>query len=167
MNMLEHGQMVHAHYKVLIEQLEAGNHECAELQKLWVKLKRAIPPAKVLERYHVYHDCGKHICCETDCNGRRHFPNHAEWSAKQYSHLFPEDGFMTALIRHDMDFHMLRGDDLLRMWRSPLAPILYFTAWAEINANAEMFGGRDSESYKIKRKRLIQAGKKYPNLNKE
>jgi hypothetical protein len=59
-----------------------------------------------------------------------------------------------------MDFHLLKGDDLIKLCESPFAPILYFTAWAEINSNATMFGGYESESYKIKRSRLIQAGKK-------
>jgi hypothetical protein len=161
LNMVQHGQSVHAHYKQLIESLADGG-ECKELRQLYAKFGKSLPPPSVLERYHVYHDCGKHLCLTIDC-GKKHFPNHAEWSARQYSHLFPEDGFTTALIRHDMDFHILRGDDIKALWKSPFAPILYFTAWAEINANAEMFGGRDSESYKIKRSRLIQAGKKFLN----
>ncbi len=168
MDMLQHGRLVHEHYLDLISQLESGAHECPELNKLWSHLKHAIPPADILKRYHVYHDCGKHLCLEIGEDGKRRFPNHAEHSAKQYSHIFPEDGLITALIRHDLDFHILRGDDLLRLWKSPFAPALYFTAWAEISANAEMFGGKQSESYKIKRSRLIQAGKKYlNNLNKE
>lgn len=158
LNMLQHGRLVHEHYKQLLSELESGTHECS---KLYQKLKHNLPPPSVLERYHVYHDCSKHLCLAIDENGKRHFPNHAEVSAQQYSHLFPEDGLIIGLIRRDMDFHTLRGDDLLRLWKSPFAPILYFTAWAEINANAEIFGGRESQSYKIKKSRLIQAGKKY------
>lgn len=167
MNMLQHGQMVHKHYLDLISQLEAGKHECAELGILWSHLKSAIPPTDILKRYHVYHDCFKHGVLEIGEDGKRRFPNHAEWSAKQYSHIFPEDGLITALIRRDMDFHILRGDDLLRLWKSPFAPALYFTAWAELEANSTLFGGHSSDSYKIKRKRLIQAAKKYLNLIKE
>ena len=37
---------------------------------------------------------------------------------------------------------------------------LYLTAWSEILANSTMFGGKESDSFKIKRKKLIQAGKK-------
>lgn len=163
MNMIQHGQMVHAHYQLLVQQLQSGLHDCKELQALWTKFGRTLPHPSILERYHVYHDCGKHLCLTIDEQGRRHFPNHAECSAQQYAHIFPEDGFTAALIRHDMDFHLMRGDDLKQLWKSPFAPILYFTAWAEINANAEMFGGRESESYKIKRSRLIQAAKKFIN----
>ena len=163
--MLEHGQMVHAHYKILISQLSAGEYECKELQDLWDAVGSTCPTPEVLERYHVYHDCGKHLCLTIDEEGRRHFPDHATWSAKQYSHIFPEDGFTATLIRRDMEFHTLRGDDLLCLCESPFALILYFTAWAEINANAEMFGGRESDSYKIKRKRLLKAAKKLLNIH--
>lgn len=167
-NLLQHGEMVHSHYVELISQLDAGYHECPELNKLWSLLKHSIPPLDIIKRYHVYHDCGKHLCLEIGEDGKRHFPNHAEYSAAQYAHIFPEDGFITTLIRRDLDFHTLKGDDILQLWKSPFAPALYFTAWAEISANAEMFGGKQSDSYKIKRSRLIQAGKKYlNNLNKE
>ena len=61
---------------------------------------------------------------------------------------------------HDMDFHIKRGDDLVDTWELDIAISLYLAAWAEIYANSQMFGGINSESFKIKRKRLIQAGKK-------
>lgn len=161
--MLQHGQLVHEEYKKLISALNANDIEYAELAQLYARIASKLPPAEVLERYHVYHDCGKHIALTIGEDGKRRYPNHAEISAQQFSILFPEDGFTTQLIRMDMDFHTLRGDDLIKLCRSPFAPILYFTAWAEINANAEMFGGKQSESYKIKRSRLIQAGKKFLN----
>lgn len=163
LNMLQHGELVHSEYIKLIEQLEANSNEYAELHALYAKLTNKLPPPDVLRKYHVYHDCGKHLCLEIGEDGKRRYPNHAECSAQQYSKLFSEDGFTTQLIRMDMDFHILRGEDLLKLCRSPFAPILYFTAWAEVNANASMFGGKDSESYKIKRSRLIQAGKKLLN----
>lgn len=168
MNMLQHGQMVHAHYLDLISQLENGTHECTELKLIWEHIKHSLPSTDILKRYQTYHDCAKPLCLEIGDDGKRRFPNHAELSAKQYHRIFPEDELISDLIRHDMDFHIMRGDDLLRLWKSPLAPALYLTAWAEISANAEMFGGKQSESYKIKRSRLIQAGKKYlSNLKKE
>lgn len=166
LNMLQHGQAVHAQYILLISQLKEASHPCKELQDIWDAEGESIPSPELLQRYHVYHDCGKHLCLTIDDSGRRHFPDHAEWSAKQYHRIFPEDGFTTALIRRDMDFHTARGEEICSLWKSPFAPILYFTAWAEINANAEMFGGQESESYKIKKSRLIQAGKKFLNTMK-
>jgi hypothetical protein len=160
MNMLEHGISVHESYKELIKALGENSIKCEELRALWSNFKDTLPPPDVLKQYHVFHDCGKHLCLTIDEEGKRRFPNHAAESTKQYSIVFPEDGFTAKLISKDMDFHMLKGDDLLKLCESPFAPILYFTAWAEINSNAAMFGGYESESYKIKRSRLIQAGKK-------
>lgn len=165
--MLQHGELVHQHYIDLTSMLENGSHECGVLVNLWVNLKNRLPQPDQLKPYHVYHDCGKSLCLEIGEDGKRRFPNHAYVSYQQFKHLFPEDDFTAQLILHDMDFHIVRGEDAVNLWKNPLAPILYFTAWAEINANASMFGGVDSESYKIKRNRLIQAGKKYDKSIKE
>jgi hypothetical protein len=168
LNMHQHGESVHHQYKELLLALGNDAVEYKELRDVYAKYAGKLPSPEILERYHIYHDCGKHLCLTIDeATGKRQFPNHAEISSKQYATIFPEDGFTKQLIAMDMDFHILRGDDLLKTCRSPFAPILYFTAWAEVNANAEMFGGRQSESYKIKRSRLIQAGKKLLNHNKE
>lgn len=59
-----------------------------------------------------------------------------------------------------MEFHTVKGDDIIRLWEHPLSSTLYITAWAEILANCKMFGGVDSTSFKIKKKKLIQCGKK-------
>lgn len=160
LNMLQHGQTVHEKYNELITSLKDGTTKYAQLLPLFAKCK--LPPPSVLKNYHVYHDCGKHLVFELK-DGKKHFPNHAEASYQQYLHIFPEDQFTANLIRKDMDFHILRGEELDELIKHPLAAILYFTAWAEIMANAEMFGGEDSDSFKIKRKRLIQAGKKLLN----
>jgi hypothetical protein len=160
LNLLQHGQSVHAQYRQIQRDFEQGQLDCKELQTLYARFERELPDTESLERYHIYHDCGKHLCATQTAEGKRQFPNHAEVSAHQYGILFPEDVRTKQLISLDMAFHTLRGEELLRLCADPLAPILYFTAWAEVNANAVMFGGRSSESYKIKRSRLIQAGKK-------
>lgn len=161
LDMLQHGQAVHDHYQRLTRQLEAGDIPWPVLACVYAR--QAWPAANRLERYHLYHDCGKHLVAEVGEDGKRRFPGHAEASARQYAVLFPEDAWTRHLIRHDMDFHVLRGEDLESLCRDPAAPALYLTAWAEVCANAEMFGGRQSDSFKIKAKRLIQAGKKLLN----
>jgi hypothetical protein len=158
LNMLGHGQSVHAKYGQLMAQLEAGHPPCPLLGEIHAAF--IWPATATLERYHVYHDCGKHLVATVNAEGKRQFPGHAQASAKQYARLFPEDLTTAHLIAHDMDFHTLRGDDLVALCADPLAPVLYLTAWAEVYANAEMFGGLTSDSFKIKSKRLIQAGKK-------
>ncbi len=115
--------------------------------------------------YHVFHDCGKHISQTTDEEGRKRFPDHVKWSKLQYIKVFGENGTVPELIGSDMDFHTKPMEEIADLWKSPLAPTLYFTAWAEVIANSVMFGGFDSTSFKIKKKRLIQAGKKYDSRN--
>ncbi len=164
-SMLDHGQMVHKAYNQLIAQLDGGE-VVVELppliQEIYDKTKHLLISNECgdLIMYHEFHDCGKPACLEIDAEGKRHYPNHAEWSRLQYVTVFAEKGTVPELIGMDMDFHTKSGQDLINLWKSPLAPTLYFTAWAEIIANATMFGGQDSTSFKIKKKRLIQAGKK-------
>lgn len=162
LNMLQHGQAVHAHYRGLLDQ--AAQHPEAHPILAQVLARFSLPAPEALERYHVYHDCGKHLVQTVNTEGKRQFPGHAQASAQQFALLFPEDTMTRRLIERDMDFHALRGDDLLALCQDPLAPILYVTAWAEVYANAAMFGGLQSDSFKIKAKRLIQAGKKLLTL---
>lgn len=63
-------------------------------------------------------------------------------------------------MKHDMDFHIFKGGDFEKVWENPFASTLYVTSWAEIIANSHMFGGFDNISFKIKKKKLIKAGKK-------
>lgn len=92
-----------------------------------------------------------------------HFPEHATISANVWDRLYPDEKIIQELIRKDMTFHLAKADEFDIIWNDPLAPTLYVTAWAEILANCTMFGGQDSTSFKIKKKKLIQAGKKFLN----
>ena len=166
LNMLQHGKSVYKEYCKLICQLSNGVGD-ATLLAVYSRIKDSLPPPSVLKRYMVLHDCGKHLCLSIDESGKRHFPDHAQISAEQFLMIYPQDKFSSILISKDMDFHLARGEQLESIWKDPFAPILYLSAWASINANAEMFGGKQSDSYKIKRSRLIQAGKKYLNSIKE
>ena len=153
LSVLAHGEMVHSHYQKLLETI--GEDEF--LNAIYQVSKNSIADLTTMRRYHVYHDCGKPLV--KDAEGR--FPEHEKASAAQWSFLYPEDSVVIDLMSKDMLFHTLRGEEVVALWSDPLAPSLYFTAWAELYANAEMFGGRDSDSFKIKRKRLMQAGKKF------
>jgi hypothetical protein len=133
------------------------------MYELFTKLRSSLLPEKIIDTYQIYHDCGKPFCLEIDENGKRHYPDHANISANIWLSLEEKskhDDIIADLMRHDMDFHTLRGDELTELWKNYLAPTLYFTAWAELFANSKMFGGTESDSFKIKKKRLIQAGKK-------
>lgn len=119
---------------------------------------RSYQPAD-LKQYHFFHDCGKPFCRIVDESGKEHYPNHSQESARKFVEMFGHSQ-NADMILHDMDFHTKRGDDLTTVWKLSFADHLYATAWAEVFANAESFGGRESDSFKIKRKRLIQALKK-------
>lgn len=143
LNMLDHGLMVADEYDRLV-----GSEEFTNLTHLLLD-------KTTMRRYHVYHDCGKGLVA---VDGR--FPDHANASASQWKYLFPEDVDVIELMKLDMEFHTRKGSAVVELWQHRLAPSLYVTAWAELYANASMFGGTDTDSFKIKRKRLIQAGKK-------
>lgn len=162
-----HGVAVNQSFRGLVQYLETGDatelpaevladmQNNAVLPALHAKLKHTLLPASITDVYQVWHDCGKPLCAQ---NG--HFPNHAQLSAKQWLHLFPEDTLVAELMANDMLFHLAKSDTANQAWQHPYAYTLYLTAWAEVYANASMFGGMDSDSFKIKRKRLIQTGKK-------
>ena len=155
MNILDHGITVHEEYLKLMEERDLPDH----LLGLWDHL-HLMPNYETMRLYHWYHDCGKPLCLTIDENGKRHFPNHAETSYRLFLKHCRHCYKAAELIRLDMGFHTLRGEELDKLIEHPLALPLYFTAWAEIRANAQLFGGLESESYKIKAKRLLKAGKK-------
>ena len=58
-----------------------------------------------------------------------------------------------------MDLHLLKACDMEEFASRPEAVSLLIVALAEVHSNAEMFGGMDSTSFKIKWKHLNQRGK--------
>lgn len=113
-------------------------------------------PIEGIENYHYHHDIGKPYCIVYDESGKPHYPNHSQVSYNKYIEKFGDDGFAD-MILHDMDFHLAKGDEIKSVWKLPYSDHLYATAWAELYSNAEIFGGLESDSFKIKRKRLIKA----------
>lgn len=116
-----------------------------------------------MKHYQIYHDCGKPYCRTIDEDGKQHFPNHAQISSDIYAKYF-DNSLVKQLILDDMNFHILKSAEIQKWFESVKDPYylcsLYMTAWAEVISNSVMFGGKDSISYKIKRKGLISAGKK-------
>jgi hypothetical protein len=150
--MLQHGQMVHEWYKdlVLYRKLTWDFGKVSNLMDQLIS--RASKPS-LMEDYHTYHDIGKPQCRVVDEQGRHHFPDHAQVSYNAWIQAGKDEN-TGWFILHDMDFHSLKGDDLNELVSDPRAIDLLLTAWSEIHANAQMFGGIDSTSFKIKRKQL-------------
>lgn len=114
----------------------------------------------IMVTYLQFHDCGKPFCITFDEEGRRHFPNHAEVSYdiwKTFTKPTYENELIGELIRNDMFFHITKPSDeqaIKEMAKRRIAIPLLLAAFCEIHANAEMFGGYQSTSFKIKQKRL-------------
>lgn len=152
-DMLQHGKMVHREYRKLIDRLNS-EEEDVFLCEMYKILKPLLLDEKTIRRYQIFHDCGKPFSNQE--NGKK-FADHAKHSANQWRELFPSDVVIFDLMLYDMAFHEGASDEIYRM---QIAPTLYLTAWAELYANCRMFGGEESTSFKIKKKKLTQQGKK-------
>lgn len=161
-SVLEHGQAVHQCLQVLLRGLRSDSPgESLRDFRLPRGLydKRGLLLERVfddytLEKYTIFHDCGKPYCLRTDEEGKRHFLNHAEVSYKTWMRKCGGDEQVGRLIRMDMDIHCLKAKDVPEFAARPEAATLLLTGIAEIHANAKMFGGMDSDSFKMKFKQL-------------
>lgn len=119
-----------------------------------------VPPG-IVRQYLEWHDCGKPACA-TLINGRQSFPNHAEVSQRVFREAGGDDA-AARLIGLDMVFHITKPAEIVAQTASldtTTVMTLMLAAWASIFANAEMFGGTDSESFKIKASQLTSRCKK-------
>lgn len=150
--MIQHGEMVHDWYCDLMGlQKYVWNFGKAAEQVAYLK-QFAKSPLEI-RCYHIYHDCGKPFCRTVDEDGRQHFPDHAQVSVRTWLEAGGSES-ISWYVSHDMDFHTLKGEELRELLADERAPTLLLTAWAELHANAQMFGGVESTSFKIKRKFL-------------
>lgn len=171
-SVLEHGLSVLKYYKQLCE----GNTEGWRLPKWWDDHKDYIfenmHSKADVEEYMMFHDIGKPYCIEYDENGRRHYPNHAEVSAKVYSE-YKKNPVVEELIRMDMLFHKVEPE-VFNSIKERLSSdddnfkktinTLIVSALCELHSNAEMFGGIESDSFKIKFKNYEKKAKQLLSL---
>jgi hypothetical protein len=165
MNVLEHGDMVRDYYHDLYFHL----YEDTKLRFEW-KLPNWLLENKdmvinklcndyIMQDYMILHDCGKPYCRTVDQEGKHHFTDHANVSYEVYSKLYPENRIVGELIKKDMVVHCLKGENVEEFSRDPLAISLLISALCEIHANASMFGGIESTSFKIKWKQIDRRGR--------
>lgn len=160
-NMIEHGEQVWQKTRKLI----LGQFEGFKLPDWFIKnhhfIVNNLHDWETIEMYNLYHDCGKHRCRTVDENGKVHFPDHAKVSANVFIEYFPQFPEVANLIFHDMVMHTQRYESIEKLHLSVKDTwTLLISAFAEIHANAELFGGIDSISFKIKSKNLDKLGKK-------
>lgn len=122
----------------------------------WIRTQLA-PDFDSIITYQQWHDCSKPYTRTVDDEGKVHYPNHATISADFWRKLGGAPK-IADLIERDMDCHLLRPAEAADFATKPYALILLVTALCELHANATMFGGLQSDSFKIKYKRLDRCG---------
>lgn len=168
-NVLEHGIAVHNKFKQLL------NDDVSEWKlPTWFTdnkdfILKNLHDIDILSEYHILHDIGKPYCLKYDENGKRHFPDHAKVSFDTYKSI-SDNKVVADLILKDMDLHTIKADEVEDFVnRNSIKTILTLlvTALCEIHANADMFGGIDSQSFKIKFKQLDRRGNQILKLLKK
>src|ERR1700722_7157766 len=103
--------------------------------------------------HRVQINCGKPYCRIVDDEGRAHFPGHAELSQRVW---LAAGGDPTAarMMALDMDAHLLTPETIPEFAARPEVASLLLMAIAETHSNALMFGGTDSDGFKIKMNKL-------------
>jgi hypothetical protein len=160
-NMVEHGLSVRETYERLLSGMRTGDLSGFRLPVWWAVDFPLFAPilerhAYVISRYQVMHDCGKHLVRAVSESGRVSYPDHAAASANEFERLYADSAMPAAtftqireLIANDMAFHT--GDlDAIASLSSDNLVILAVTALCELHSNALMFGGIESDSFKIK-----------------
>lgn len=159
----QHGVSVRNHLFELIDFLETGKIGDGWKLPDWIKnyqfqIKSCLLSKDIIETYAVFHDCGKPYCLTIDAEGKRHFPNHAQVSAQTWMRV-DGDKQIAKLIEMDMIIHTIKADQLDDFVRHPEAITLLLTGLAEVHSNAKMFGGIESDSFKIKWNQINRRGK--------
>ena len=160
-SVLEHGFSVNRYLHDLLKptpDYEWKLPECFDLYR--EQLLDALYSLSIIDRYTIYHDCGKPYCVTDDASGT-HFPDHAKVSQEIYQAL-SDDPIVSNLISWDMVLHTCTAkelDEYLKIWSPSDAATLFIVALCELHSNAAMFGGIESTSFKIKYKRLKKRGK--------
>ena len=158
----DHGLSVRSHFLQLLTYLDDGwltGWKAPEwLLKYRKEIREKLLPTDIIMEYTLYHDCGKPYCLTLDENGKRHFPDHAE---KSYQTWLSVDGDLQVakLIRMDMMIHTIKAAEIDNFVRHPECITLLLAGLAEIHSNAKMFGGTESESFKIKWNQINKRGK--------
>ncbi len=128
----------------------------------WLDISRLTDGLDVnlIRNYAILHDCGKPACLVIGEDGRRHFPDHASVSGKLAEQMGCSND-VKWLITNDMWMHTCSSDEVHAavLHRHDLVRIQILVALAEIHANATMFGGVQTTSFKIKYKHVAKRSK--------
>jgi hypothetical protein len=159
----EHGVSVKEHIFELIAFLKTGQIGEGWRLPTWMheyreQILASLLPDEIIETYAVFHDCGKPYCLTIDEEGRRHFPNHP-WMSYETWLRVGRHKTIANLILWDMKIHTMKAADVDEFCQHREATTLLLAGLAEVHSNAKMFGGIQSESFKIKWSQINKRGK--------
>lgn len=158
----QHGVSVKEHAFSLIQMLQSGEIKNGWILPNWFSQYRQqilarLLPLDIIEEYTIYHDCSKPYCIQYDNEGKKHFLNHSELSYQKWIEVGGNED-AAILMKMDMDIHLLKDKNIDEFCQRIQAITLLIVGLAEIHSNAQMFGGLDSVSFKIKYKQINKRG---------
>jgi hypothetical protein len=157
---MQHGLDVWKHTEKLLSQNFEGFRIPLWLHLYKEQIFQHLHDVETIKTYNIYHDIGKPFCLQIDENGKQHFPNHAKVSYETWMNI-SDNKIIGNLILHDMDAHTMKFEEFMAQGLSiPDICTLLITALAELHSNADLFGGIETDSFKIKFKRLEKLGRK-------
>jgi hypothetical protein len=165
----QHGESVRAHMGLLIDRLKNGTPLSNEWKiPGWFEtyskdIAAYIKDEEKIDLYTLYHDCGKPYCRTFDEDRKQYrFSNHEIVSKCIWEHVGGRKDVIP-LIGSDMVIHTATAEriDLAvdKEWSCEDSVILLLASLAEIHSNSRMFGGIESDSFKIKWKTVERRGK--------
>lgn len=157
LDVLRHGVEVHQRYRDLLRLLRGRKPVMYwDLPDWFMKAAKLIPKQERFQdmrRFHLFHDCGKPYSMQIE-DGNKRFPDHEKVSGQVSRKLkFKEN--ISQMIELDMICHKTTSEEFEQYKNHPLLPSLLLTSIAEVYANNRLFGGFDSESFKIKHKKVL------------
>ena len=160
----EHGISVWKYYEDLLRVLDGKEPSLTWRLPSWIeehgdKIKESLLSRDIIQQYTTMHDCGKPYCKETDEQGRVHFPNHAQVSYETWNRI-NGDPIIGELILRDMEIHTMKAKEIPEFCRDKsIAITLLLAGLSEVHSNSSLFGGTDSESFKIKWRQIDRRGR--------
>lgn len=164
----EHGISVWFYFQELLKILETGeNPEEYKIPDWFLTyrqiLRSSLLPLNIIKEYVVFHDVSKPFCRIVDENGKQHFPNHAELSGRIWREAGGNEQ-VARLMEMDMLIHTIKDKDIANFSQNKEWATLLVVGLSEIISNSQLFGGYNSNSFKIKFKQIDRRGKALMNF---